>query len=53
MLGDLGDDGVSGGRNQFAGKPISVSITSNGGRHRPVNAITPCTRLSRAALALA
>src|SRR6266702_7197775 len=53
VLGDLRDDGVSSGRNQFGGKPISVSIIKTGGLHRPVNAITPCTRLSTAALALA
>jgi hypothetical protein len=53
VLGDLGDDGVASVLNHPAGKPISVSITANGGRHRPVNAITPCTRSSSVLLALA
>jgi hypothetical protein len=48
VFGDLGDDGVASGRNHPAGKPISISIISTGGRHRPVDAITPCTRFSTA-----
>lgn len=44
VLGDGGHDGVSTGRNQPGGKPISVSMIDTGGLHRPVNLMTPRTR---------
>jgi len=44
VLGDGGDDGVACGCNHPGGRPMSASVISTGGRHSPVDAITPRTR---------
>lgn len=44
VFGAVGDDCVSAGLNHPGGRPINISTIKTGGLHRPVDAITPCTR---------